>query len=172
MIAGLKLEEMVSFYVLKFCTGQSLVDFACKTLENETKSEVLVTLAGEINPVMAVVGPLFERAIEELGVAKPTKLQAQLIVAHFYARSIKNGSLTPYEGACKIWWDISNEIENPADILLAFVGAASEIEDLPERYKNGSYDPTSNIEEYKKRIFEAADKLLNIKDPAKLLGTK
>ncbi len=172
VMPDLNIKELVSFYVLNFCTGQDLVDFACKALENDTESEALVVLAGEIEPVMSVVGPLFEQVLHELGIAKPTKLDAQLVVAHYYAKAIKSGALTPYEGACKIWWKVSNEIEHPSELLLSFVGAASEIEDLPERYKNESYDPTRNIEKYKKQIAEAANHLLKINNPAELIRSK
>ena len=44
-----------------------------------------------------------------------------------------------------------------------------EIEDLPERYENDSYDPTPNIEEHKKAIIRAADALLKIENPSELL---
>jgi hypothetical protein len=172
IMPDLNIKELASFYILNFCSGQDLVAFACKALENDPKSETLVVLAGEIQPVMSVVGPLFERVLNELSITKPTKLDAQLDVAHYYARAIKTGALTPYEGACKIWWKVSNEIEHPSELLLSFVGAASEIEDLPERYKNETYDPTPNIEEYKKQIVEAANRLLMISNPAELIRSK
>lgn len=172
MLSKMDITELVSFYVLNLCMGQDLIDFACKTLESDINSKALLDLASAIEPSMSVVGPLFESLLHELKITKPTKLKAQLTIAHYYARSIINGSLSAYEGACKIWWNVSNEIEHPADILLAFVGAASEIEDLPERYEGSSYDPMPIIEEYEKQIIDAAGKLLKIKDPSKLCSPK
>lgn len=169
LIPDLTIEEAASFYALNLCTGQDLVDFACRALERGTVSDSFNILAGEVNPTMSVIGPLFEKGLSELRITKPNKLQAQLNIAHFYAKAIKDGRLTPYQGACKIWWEISNDIENPSALLLSFVGAASEIEDLPERYENDSYDPTPNIEEHKKAIIRAADALLKIEDPSGLL---
>src|ERR1700759_4196020 len=125
-IRALTFEEIVAFYVLNLCSGHDLVDFACKEIENKNKSQNLIALAGEIDPILSEVAPLFERALNEFKIIKPTKLEAQLIVSHHYARAIINGSLTPYEGATEIWWKISNNIENPSNLLLSFVGAASE----------------------------------------------
>lgn len=68
-------------------------------------------------------------------------LSVQLVVMHYYAKAIKSGALTPYEGAYKIWWKVSMELEHPSDLLLSFVGVAREIENIPKRYKNVSYDP-------------------------------
>lgn len=171
MISILGITEAAAFYILNLLSSEDLVTYACKAIEQGVNSDALSILAGELHPEMNVVGPLFERTLVELHISRPTKLIAQLTIAQFYAKAIKSGNMTPFDGARKIWWDISNEIDNPAPILLAFVGAASEIEDLPERYAGDKYDPTPHIEEYKKQIIESATKLLEIKDPSQLLDS-
>ncbi len=165
-------QENIAFYVLGMLSSQQLVDCAFAAVEGGLESKSLVLLAGESNPTIAEVGPLFESSLRELKILKPSKADSQLVAAHYYAKAIVDGQLTPYEGARKIWWDISNNIENPSGLLLSFVGLASEIEDLPKRYENDSYDPTPVIEGYKQDIIRAATELLKIDAPCAVTEKK
>ena len=48
MIFELTLEEAASFYSLNLCTGQNLVDIACRALEKGTTLDSFNILAGEL----------------------------------------------------------------------------------------------------------------------------
>ena len=141
-LVDLSTRDATAFYRLGLFTGGDLVTYAQSALQRGVRSDALSVLAGELHPDMDVVGPLFARTLDQLCISNPTKIGAQLTVAHFYAKAIREGHLTPYDGARKIWWDISNELDSPAPILLTFEGAASEIEDLPGRYAGEEYNPT------------------------------
>ncbi len=85
-------------------------------------------LAGSVQPIMSEVGPLFERALRELGLAPLGKQQALRVVARHHAHAILSEEVEPYDGARLIWDEISHEYE-PFDEISAFVGLASQIDD-------------------------------------------
>lgn len=86
--------------------------------------------AGLVNPVKADVGPLLSGFFAELGLAENlSQEQAALILACYVAEAIINGQEEPYEGARFIWWEIANAVDPVPDLLISFVGEASEYED-------------------------------------------
>jgi hypothetical protein len=80
---------------------------------------------------MADVGPIFERALTELGLGVLEKQQALRVLARHYAHAIVSGAVEPYEGARLIWHEISHAYE-PFDDVSAFIGLASQIEDYEQ----------------------------------------
>lgn len=63
----------------------------------------------------------------------PTEVEAGIWLAKKIATEVLDGRKEPYQGAREIWWDVvsgSGRKELP-DLLEAFVGLASEIEDDP-----------------------------------------
>ncbi len=107
--------------------SEDAIAAASSALDRGVYSESLGLLLYE-EAVWSEVGPLFTRALGELGIAVPTREQALLTLARQYARRIVSGAVTPYEGAARIWWDIANE-PGADKSLLTFVGLASEWED-------------------------------------------
>jgi hypothetical protein len=83
--------------------SRELPDLAIRALEASIESPSLLELAGELLPSWSDSGPLFERILDELGVAGPSAEGAPHELARYYATQILSGTLTPYEGAHEIW---------------------------------------------------------------------
>ncbi len=49
------------------------------------------------------VGPLFTKALSELGIPVPSRDEASMTIAREFARQIIAGESSPYEGARRIW---------------------------------------------------------------------
>lgn len=96
-------------------------------------------LAGLINPVNADVEPLLRGFFAELGLAENlSQEQAALILACYVAEAIISGQEEPYQGARFIWWEIANNAVDPVpDLLISFVGHASEYEDCSPYDRRG-----------------------------------
>ena len=134
-------------FALGKLTSEEAIAAASQALDAGTYSESLGQLIGQ-EPVWSEVGPVFEKALEELSVSVPSRTSALSIIARDFARRISAGSLTPYEGARRIWWDVANEPDADRS-LLVFVGLASEWEDVPQ-----------NRAEYEADILQEARRLL------------
>jgi hypothetical protein len=111
-------------------TTDEAVNAAHAALNRGVYSDALgaVTFA---EPLWAEVGPLFRRALDELGVGVPDRAVAVRRLARDFARRIVSGELPPYDGAWAIWHELAWEPET-GDTLLPFIGLASEWEDRPE----------------------------------------
>jgi hypothetical protein len=109
--------------------SEDAIAAASSALDRGVYSESLGLLMYE-RPVWSEVGPLFMRALYELGIPVPSRDQASLIIARDYARQIIAGETSPYDGARRIWWKVANEPGADAS-LLSFVGLASAWEDCP-----------------------------------------
>ncbi|MGE3820813.1 MAG: hypothetical protein AB7I30_15475 [Isosphaeraceae bacterium] len=134
-------------------TTDEAIDAAHTALNRGTYSEALaaVTFA---EPLWSEVGPLFRRALGELGVGVPDRLAAVRRLAHDFARRIVDGELPPYEGARAIWRELAWEPE-AGDTILPFIGLASEWEDSPEFRR-----------EYEADVLQAARELASVPDAA------
>jgi hypothetical protein len=111
-------------------TTEEAIDTAHAVLNGGVYSEAL----GEVifaEPRWSEVGPLFTRALSELGVVIPNRLVAVRRLARDFARRIVTGEVPPYEGARALWRELAWEPE-AGDSLLPFIGMASEWEDRPE----------------------------------------
>ena len=161
------MKDASGFYVMGHFRGDDLPPIATDALAEGFDSASLRVLAGEMNPAMSDAGPLFERSLAEIGLRLPTKQEAALIIGKHYARRILRGDLTPYEGAVRIWYNVSNRLSAPCQVLLHFVGAASEIEDIPER---GHLPWTRRrlIRQYEEDIKKSARELTEIEDAEQL----
>ncbi len=96
-------------------------------LEAGLDSPALRQLAGETSPTLSSVGPLFDRALDELGFARATRAEAALILATAYARQILTGTIGAYDGARRIWRYAWNEDRDQR--VAPFVHWASEFEE-------------------------------------------
>ncbi|MEH0018639.1 MAG: hypothetical protein V6Z89_03250 [Desulfobacter sp.] len=166
------IQQAAAFYRLNQLTSKDLSELACSYIQAGIESESLVLLAGTINPIMSEVGNLFEKSLSELGYKLPPTNEALFSVAKYYAKQIIDEEVTPYQGAKNIWWHVTNLLENPSKLLLYFVGAASEIEDLPYRYTSSGYDPDAQIKEYENGIIESAREILSMNNVEQFTGER
>jgi hypothetical protein len=151
---------ILAYWKLQRLRSEELPQIATDWMGVGMDSPALRELAGIEEPAMSTVGPLFERALRESGMHLPSRDEALMTLARHYAQQIVEGAMTPYEGARKIWWDVSNDYGEKLPILLRFVGAASEIEDLPERTLQDGINREQYIQELENLIMASAKELL------------
>jgi hypothetical protein len=126
----MELPIAAALYALGKLTTEEAISAAHAVLNGGAYSEAL----GEVilaEPQWSEVGPLFGRALAELGVNVSDRTAALWIIARDFARRIVAGELSPYEGARRIWWEVTNEPDADRS-LLSFAGLASEWEDVPQ----------------------------------------
>ena len=140
--------------------SERIPGFAAEWLTDGFDSPALRTLAGVESPIMSEVAPLFRKAMHEIGVDIPTKDEALMMLARDYAGRIIAGSLTAHAGAGLIWWHVTNEMERPNHLLLSFVGAASELDDLEDRTAEDGADRQEYRRQLENQILESARELL------------
>ena len=163
----MNIKEITAFYKMNYLSGRELVDYSAKLVKDGYNSTSLYALAGEIDYNIDNIKPVFEKAMDELGVKIPQEMDAYLIIAQYYAQKIIDKKISPYEGAKQIWRKVSDEIENASELILFFEGAASEIEDLTENSSNTN----KYIKAYEKDIINASKKLVKIKNSKEILKT-
>lgn len=122
------LDVVAAKWVLGLIPSEALPQIAVDALEAGFDTPSLRRLAGEMHPVLAETGPLFEEVLEELRTAIPDKSRAALVIAKAYATQIVDGTLSPYDGACEIW-RIELAVEGLMLELGPFVYWASEWQD-------------------------------------------
>jgi len=152
----------LTLWALHRLPSEQLPDVATDWLVSGLDSPSLRELAGLGSPVMSEAAPLFERALSELEIAVPTKHEALMSLARHHARQIVDGTVSPYDGARKIWWEVSSALDKPNTLLLTFVGAASELEELPDRTLQDGYDRRKYASELEDTIVSSAREVLNI----------
>jgi hypothetical protein len=142
-----------AFWQLELLPSEQLPTIAVSALENGYDSPSLRILAGETERIASTVGPLFVKALHELGIAIPDPASARMTVARYYARKIVDGSISPYQGARHIWRDVAMKA-NPTvqKRLEVFVGLESEYEDSSRRKKVQKEIEKSIIQEAKELL--------------------
>jgi hypothetical protein len=128
--AGVELRIAAAWYALDKLPSEEAINAAHEVLNRGVHSDSLGMLICQ-EPRWSEIGPLFERALVELGIGVPDRAAAVRLLAEDFARRIIADELTPYEGARAIWRELSWEPE-ARESLLPFVGLASEWEDRPE----------------------------------------
>lgn len=126
----MELPIAAAWYALGKLTTDQAIEAAHVALNVGAYREALgaVTFA---EPIWSEVGPLFRRALDELGVGVPDRAAAVRQLAFDFARRIVAGELEPYVGARAIWRELAWEPE-AGGALLPFIGLASVWEDRPE----------------------------------------
>ena len=127
-----RMQLAVAKWVLGLLSSEELPEIATCALETGHDTPALRQLAGELRPVMSDVRPIFNKALIELGTALPSKPEAGLIVAREYATEILEGTISPFEGARRIWREIQLDMPDLKPQLDPFVYWASEWEDADD----------------------------------------
>src|SRR2546426_5939008 len=118
------LDVIAAKWALGLVPSEALPRIAVDALEAGFDTPSLRRLAGELRPLLAETGPLFEEVLGELGVAIPDRSRAALVIAKSYATQITEGSLSPYEGAREIWQiELAFEVLMPD--IVSFLSRAS-----------------------------------------------
>ncbi len=150
-------------WVLGHISSAVVPKIALEALEAGFDTPALRVLAGEVRPIASDVGPVFERAFQELGLGTLTRESAGRVIARWWARSIIRGDATPYEGAKAIWTEVCDPLGGGGE-LFVFKALASRHEDYrfarPSRPE--AYD--LSIEECEEEIVQAATSLLSERD--------
>ena len=156
------LELAAAYWSLGQLASDKLPEIATDALVRGLDSYSLRILSGERDPILAEVGPRFEKSLSELGIAIPGPYEAGMKIAHHYARSIVSGVIAPYEGAKIIWHEVFWELDGPEELRF-FVGAFSEYEDFMTAGSIEFYGKRRCIEvrrDIEVRIVEKAKKLI------------
>ncbi len=102
--------EAYSRFVLRKLRSDEIASLANSWLSNGTFTETLNQLWCEKEPVMSSVGPLFEKAMIELGVERPDRLEAARTIIRATLKRIIQSKIPPDEGAAFLYWDVYLEI--------------------------------------------------------------
>ena len=115
--------------------SEQLPQIALQWLEDGFDSPTLRILAGETNPIMSEVGPIFERVLEELNIAVPTSAEYVLHLVREVAQNIVEAKITPYDGASRLYDLHSAYADNSDSNFSGAIGYLSiEYEDFSELY--------------------------------------
>ena len=124
-----ELASVAARMVLELAGPEDLSGAAVAALEGGLDSPALVALAGAD---ACEARPLFDRALEELKISKPSPREAVIRLAQDEATRIVGGTVAPYAGAKRIWELTSRVPTVRIPELDPFIYAASEWEERPE----------------------------------------
>lgn len=127
-----RLAVLASRLELELIGPEDLPAAAIDELECGCDSPSLRILAGLMPTDLSTIRVMFDRALSELGVSRPSRREAVLHLAREHAKDVLSGTLAPYQGA-KLIWELT--LRAPAGSmpeLDSFVYAASEWEDRRE----------------------------------------
>jgi hypothetical protein len=110
---------------------EELPTVAAEALTRGLDSPSLRELAGASAHAPGENRELLKSAMSELGADVPTPTAAREELVRYWAAEVVAGSLSPYEGASRIWWSGWEELGRP-EKLTVFVFLASEWEDDPK----------------------------------------
>ena len=125
------LEIAVCGLVIGRVRSDELPEIAAQALVRGIDSPSLRELAGLSATDSREAPELFQAAMDELGISRPSHDTALWRLVRKTAAEIASGDLPPYEGARWIWRNAAHEVEEEGDLRI-FVGLASEREDHPE----------------------------------------
>ncbi len=106
----MKPEEANARYRLGKLSSDAIVALANDGLAEGKYSDSLGELCTMRQPQMSAVGPLFEAAMRELGIATLTRLEAALFLVRMTLRHISTGELDPITGAEFLYWQVHHEV--------------------------------------------------------------
>jgi len=117
---------------LGLLSAAAVPDVATEALSRGCDSPSLRRLAGLMGSEGEEVGPLFDRALAELGSPQLSDAEAVMRLAREISQAIVAGTTAPHDGAKRIW-DLTLRVpgERFPD-LDTFIYAASEWEERPE----------------------------------------
>jgi hypothetical protein len=145
--------EVLRFLAAKYALGLArsweLPPAADRALDAGIYSESLAEVASTCDPIMSDVGPLFERAMTELGERIPEQLEAAWILTRFCVEQIAQPTSSPVEVLHFLCWEVDHHhsVPEPKDV----VGEALDISELLGIYHSYS-EPNENYYEPEQRL--------------------
>ncbi|MFZ6672460.1 hypothetical protein [Undibacterium sp. Xuan67W] len=106
----MKPEVAISQYKLGKLSSHAIVSLANSWLNQGIYTDSLNSIFMEENASMAEVGPLFEKAIQELGIEIPSRVEAAKFAAKDTIQKMVSGEIDLMTGANFLYWDIHHEI--------------------------------------------------------------
>ena len=106
----MKAEIAISSYKLGLLSSDNIVQIADTWLSQGIYTDSINFLAMETTPTIAYVGPLFEKAMTELGIDIPSKLDAATTLTRDTIEKMLSCEIDLMEGANFIYWNIHHEI--------------------------------------------------------------
>ena len=117
--------------LLHFVGPAALVSAAADALGQGVDSPSIRQLAGMDSGEGDDVRAVFDTALRELGIEKPSPREATMLIAAEVARRIEASTVSPYEGAKEIWHLAVGLHPEHFPELDPFVYAASEWDERP-----------------------------------------
>lgn len=111
--------------------SEDLPTLAVDALVRGVDCPALRLLAGQAPSDVRDSRDLFDRALDELGIAIPTEQEALWKLVRFTCAQITSGAVSPFAGAEWIWRSASWRVDDEGDLRI-FAGLASEYEDHPD----------------------------------------
>lgn len=145
----MSVEVDIAAYAVGRIPADQLPSLAVRWIEQGYGSPALLRLGAAQNLSSPEVRDLFFRAVGELGYAMPSLNSAGMILARHIAEEVLSRSLTPYEGAKRIWTDIYLRLPGLKQ-LGPFVGLASAYEEDLDR-----------ADSYSRQIWQQCETLVN-----------
>jgi hypothetical protein len=102
--------EAFALYKLGKLSSDKIVSLANDWLEMDLYTESIGELSMVTNPIMSDVGPIFERAMQELKIKEPTKIDAANTIIYIILKRIVANEISPDEGASFLYWDVHHEL--------------------------------------------------------------
>jgi hypothetical protein len=121
--------------VLGLAPPEEHVNAAVRTLEKGHDSPSLRLLAVLTPTETAKAEELFDSALAELSLLRPSKRDAVMSLALATAEAVSSGVITPSDGAKQVWELTLRDPKDRFPELDTFVYAASEWDDRPEDRK-------------------------------------
>lgn len=161
---NVNIEIVASYIYFDMPPEQEIAAIAEQLIRQGIESNCLADLAAGVYELG--IKDAIKEVFKELGIDLPTHEEAGFLLAKYYASKIIDGSLSPYEGARKIWMEVEVNEENKYEFepLRVFAGLASEYEDFSEEDRlefYGKEECVNKQAEIDKVIIEEAKILLD-----------
>lgn len=131
--------EVAALRKLDLISPEQVVRWAGeRAAEREASTEVIELATLYADARADDVDPLLDRLLEAEGTPPLDDERAGLIAANLVAQDIIEGTIEPFVGARKLWWDVARRVPAMEDRLVVFIGLASEWEDNP--HHRDAYD--------------------------------
>ena len=104
--------EAFSLYKLGKLNSDKIVSLANAWIERDLYTASLGELCMLSNPIMSDVGPIFEKAMHELELEEPNKLEAVNTIICMTLKRIVEHKVAPEDGASFLYWDVHHELSD------------------------------------------------------------